>query len=84
VAIFRSAILLADPSRTSVSNEKGSVGVTDRDWYDFLSSRPDLTEVKFWQPGGRTRFNALAPGVRGAGVTSITPDSSPSYRALDP
>jgi putative restriction endonuclease len=38
------------------------VGVTDWDWYDFLSSRLDLTEVNFWQPGGRVLFKALKPG----------------------
>ena len=41
---------------------KAFVGVTDKDWYEFLSSRPDLTEVNFWQPGGRVQFRALAPG----------------------
>jgi putative restriction endonuclease len=38
------------------------VGVTDSDWFEFLSHRPDLTEVNFWQPGGRAVFKALAPG----------------------
>jgi putative restriction endonuclease len=41
---------------------KAFVGITDFDWYEFLSSRPDLTEVNFWQPGGRVRFKALSPG----------------------
>jgi putative restriction endonuclease len=41
---------------------KAFIGVTDRDWYEFLSGRPDLAEVNFWQPGGRTLFKALAPG----------------------
>lgn len=41
---------------------KAFVGVTDHDWYEFLSSRPELTEVNFWQPGGRTLFKALSPG----------------------
>lgn len=37
------------------------VGVTDRNWYEFLSlRRPD--EVNFWQPGGGRRFRAIAPG----------------------
>ena len=37
------------------------VGVTDNDWFDFLSKRlPD--EVNFWQPGGRVEFRALEPG----------------------
>ena len=46
--------------RTSM--RKAFVGVTDRDWYEFLSSRLDLTEVNFWQPGGKIRFKALSPG----------------------
>lgn len=38
------------------------VGVTDRDWYDFLSVRPGLDEVNFWQPSGGRRFSAISPG----------------------
>ena len=38
------------------------IGVTDHDWYDYLSHRPDLTEVNFWQPGGHVAFKALDPG----------------------
>ena len=38
------------------------VGVTDNDWFRFLSDRPDLDEVNFWQPGGSHRFKALQPG----------------------
>jgi putative restriction endonuclease len=41
---------------------KAFIGVTDLEWYEFLSSRPELGEVNFWQPGGRTRFQALARG----------------------
>ena len=41
---------------------KAFVGVTDKDWYEFLSSRTDLTEVNFWQPGGRVQFKALSQG----------------------
>jgi putative restriction endonuclease len=41
---------------------KAFVGVTDPRWYEFLSSRPDLPEVNFWQPGGKTVFRALGPG----------------------
>ena len=32
------------------------VGVTDRDWFDFLSNEDGVDEVNFWQPnpwGGR-------------------------------
>lgn len=38
------------------------VGVTDRQWHDLLSSRPQLDEVNFWQPSGTRQFRALAPG----------------------
>lgn len=37
------------------------VGITDRNWYEFLRARqPD--EVNFWQPGGGRRFRAIGPG----------------------
>lgn len=37
------------------------VGVTDRDWLDFLAKlSPD--EVNFWQPSGSREFRALQPG----------------------
>lgn len=38
------------------------VGVTDADWFEFLSHRPELAEVNFWQPSGNKRFQALSPG----------------------
>jgi hypothetical protein len=28
------------------------VGITDRDWFDYLSRIHDLNEVNFWQPSG--------------------------------
>jgi len=31
---------------------KGFVGVTDNDWFAFLSHQPGIDEVNFWQPGG--------------------------------
>ena len=37
------------------------VAVTDGDWFEYLRSRPDLTEVNFWAPSG-TPFKALQPG----------------------
>jgi putative restriction endonuclease len=40
---------------------KGFVGVTDNDWFAFLSQQPGIDEVNFWQPGGTSRFRALAP-----------------------
>ena len=41
---------------------RGFVGVTDNDWFFFLSKQPEIDEVNFWQPGGRTQFRALQPG----------------------
>jgi putative restriction endonuclease len=38
------------------------VGVTDFDWYQFLSSKPKLDEVNFWQPSATGQFRALNPG----------------------
>ena len=40
-----------------------NIGITDRDWFDFLSSRSDqLDEVNFWQPSGSRAFRVLQPG----------------------
>ncbi|HUM30589.1 MAG TPA: HNH endonuclease [Thermoanaerobaculia bacterium] len=41
---------------------KAFVGITDREWFDLLSNRPQLDEVNFWQPSGNRQFRALAPG----------------------
>ena len=38
------------------------VGVTDYDWYQFLSKREN-EDINFWQPGGNSRFKAIAPGA---------------------
>lgn len=38
------------------------VGVTDNDWYRFLSQLPNVDEVNFWQPAGSHLFKALRPG----------------------
>jgi len=38
------------------------VGVSDNDWYRFLIKLPYVDEVNFWQPGGKQRFQTLAPG----------------------
>lgn len=38
------------------------VGITDYDWFKFLSALPEVAEVNFWQPGGKTNFRALEPG----------------------
>jgi putative restriction endonuclease len=41
---------------------RGYVGVTDNEWYAFLASRPDITLVNFWRPGGGKEFRALTEG----------------------
>jgi putative restriction endonuclease len=38
------------------------VGVTDAEWYRFLSARPELREVNFWQPSGGREFRVLGTG----------------------
>lgn len=38
------------------------LGVTDNDWFDFLS-HADVDEVNFWQPSGRVPFVGLEPGA---------------------
>jgi putative restriction endonuclease len=38
------------------------VGITDYDWFRFLSGQQTVDEVNFWQPGGKTNFRALQPG----------------------
>jgi putative restriction endonuclease len=37
------------------------VGVTDKDWFQFLS-RISADEVNFWQPSGSRVFRALEAG----------------------
>lgn len=42
---------------------KAYIGITDGDWYSFLSERrASIDEVNFWQPSGRRNFRALSPG----------------------
>lgn len=37
-------------------------GLTDPDWYAYLSARPKLDEVNFWQPHGNRAFRAIQKG----------------------
>ena len=37
------------------------VALTDPDWFEHLRVKPDLSEVNFWAPSGRS-FRALTPG----------------------
>ncbi|NVM23617.1 MAG: HNH endonuclease [Desulfobacterales bacterium] len=41
---------------------KAFVGVTDNDWFRFLSELPEIDEVNFWQPSATQRFQALNAG----------------------
>jgi putative restriction endonuclease len=41
---------------------KAYVGVTDIDWYNYLSSRPSIREANFWRPYGSRTFKVLVPG----------------------
>jgi len=45
-----------------MSGLRAYVGITDYNWYRYLSARSDLEEVNFWKPGGGTAFRALEPG----------------------
>ena len=38
------------------------VGVTDGDWFEYLTAMPGLEEVNFWRPSGQTSFRAIKPG----------------------
>ena len=38
------------------------LGVTDNNWYNFLS-RENLEDINFWQPGGNKKFRVLSPGA---------------------
>lgn len=41
---------------------KAYVGVTDSNWYSFLSERSHIREANFWRPYGSRTFKVLAPG----------------------
>ena len=41
---------------------KGYIGLTDPDWYHFLSAQPRVDEVNFWQPHGGRSFRAIKRG----------------------
>jgi putative restriction endonuclease len=38
------------------------VGITDRDWFDYVSDIHGVDEVNFWQPSGNQQFRSLQPG----------------------
>ena len=38
------------------------LGVTDFEWYNFLSLREN-EDINFWQPGGNTNFRIINPGA---------------------
>lgn len=42
--------------------QKGYIGLTDPDWYAYLSAQPRIDEVNFWQPHGSRAFRAIRRG----------------------
>jgi hypothetical protein len=40
----------------------GWIGVTDNEWFTFLSQQPGIVEVNFRQPRDKTVFGALRRG----------------------
>lgn len=38
------------------------VGVTDGNWFEYLSRIPRIDEINFWQPSGSRLFRILSPG----------------------
>jgi putative restriction endonuclease len=38
------------------------IGITDDDWFSYLSGSGTTDEVNFWQPSGGRQFRALQPG----------------------
>jgi putative restriction endonuclease len=40
---------------------KAFVGITDFDWFKYLSELPQIDEVDFWQPSGHQVFRTLSP-----------------------
>jgi len=38
------------------------VGITDDDWFSYLSASGPIDEVNFWQPSASRQFKALQPG----------------------
>ncbi len=41
---------------------QGYIGLTDPDWYSYLSAQPRVDKVNFWQPHGGRIFRALKFG----------------------
>lgn len=42
--------------------ERGYIGLTDPDWYEYLAAHTHVDEVNFWQPHGNRVFRALKKG----------------------
>jgi len=39
---------------------KAFIGITDLDWFNYLSNLPEIDEVNFWQPSGKQLFDKLS------------------------
>lgn len=38
------------------------VGITDKQWFNYLRNKQGLNEVNFWRPSANSQFKALKPG----------------------
>ena len=38
------------------------VGITDNEWFNYMSRLPEIDEVNFWQPNGDSTFKSLKRG----------------------
>lgn len=50
------------PPTPIMSDMKVFVGVTDKNWADFLARRSHLEEINFWRPSAKSSFAALSAG----------------------
>lgn len=60
-AINRVVLHQLRPSNTDPSMIKIFIGNTDNDWFDFLASNGETTEVNFWKPSA-SGFSAISRG----------------------
>jgi hypothetical protein len=60
------------------------VGLTDRAWFDFLSSLTGIDEVNFWQPSGQQQFRALRLLLHAPGLTpTAVPEKLVEIQMID-
>ena len=59
---FAGAATLRPIDRDKEEKVRFFIGITDRDWFDYLSRLDGLDEVNFWQPSGTRQFRRLQAG----------------------